>query len=203
METSLALYNLVSPDSADILWNVFDAPSCSQYFYSPDYPGKFFGIESGNLYEFNGESGQLSRGSIAVTSGRLFWTRFAMPDIHKLVSVRNQTVAIHELDLVTDIPPQQDLLPGSFTLGPAYPNPFNPSCVIEYALPERCHTKIGVYNILGQKVAILVDETKPAGSYSVEWNGADQSGQPVATGIYFYKMEAGDYVGSKKMLLLK
>ncbi|MEW6411125.1 MAG: FlgD immunoglobulin-like domain containing protein [Candidatus Zixiibacteriota bacterium] len=108
-----------------------------------------------------------------------------------------------DFDYPTTAEEIQAELPAQFRLSQNYPNPFNPSCVIEYSLPKSCHTKIGVYNILGQKVTTLVDELKPAGNHSVEWNGTNQSGQPAASGIYFYKMEAGDYVGSKKMLLLK
>ncbi|MEW6411124.1 MAG: FlgD immunoglobulin-like domain containing protein [Candidatus Zixiibacteriota bacterium] len=202
-EISLRLYNLIAPDSVEILWSVYDAPSCSEYFFSPDYPGRFYGIDGGCLYEFNGENGQPSRDRIDVTTGELFWTRYGAADTYKLVAVRNQTVTIHELDLVTDVAEQTTTLPSSFTLGPAYPNPFNPSCVIEYSLPKSCHTKIGVYNILGQKVTTLVDELKPAGNHSVEWNGTNQSGQPAASGIYLFSAEFDGSARTVKAVMLK
>jgi len=79
-----------------------------------------------------------------------------------------------------------------------YPNPFNPSTTIKYDLPKQSRVKIEVYDILGRKVATLVDETRIAGSYQVIWN-ANRS----ASGVYFYRIETGNYCATKKLLLLK
>lgn len=85
-----------------------------------------------------------------------------------------------------------------------YPNPFNPSTIISYQLPENIESaEIEIYNIKGQKVKQLVNEQLSAGQHSVVWNGKDNSGKPVATGIYFYKISAGKETQVKKMLLLK
>ena len=94
-------------------------------------------------------------------------------------------------------------LPRSFSLGQNYPNPFNPTTRINYWLPQRAHVEIDVYNILGQKVTTLVNGDRAAGAHTAEWNGMDGSGNQVSTGIYFYRIKAGDFVESKKMLLLK
>jgi hypothetical protein len=94
-------------------------------------------------------------------------------------------------------------LPSSFGLSQNYPNPFNPSTRIEYRLSARAGVKLEVINLLGQRVATLVNDVKPAGTYTASWNGTGASGQRVASGFYYYRLTAGDYVQTRKMLLLK
>jgi hypothetical protein len=94
-------------------------------------------------------------------------------------------------------------LPKEFSLSQSYPNPFNPSCVIAYALPADCHVTLNVYNMLGQKVRVLVDEHQSAGHKSATWDGKDADGRELSTGIYFYRIEAGDFEQSKKMVFIK
>ncbi len=96
-----------------------------------------------------------------------------------------------------------DLLPSEFGLGQNYPNPFNPSTTFEFALPQRSQVMIEVFNVLGQKVVTLAEGDYAAGRYQVTWDGTDNSGGPVASGIYFYKMLANNYSATKKLLLLK
>jgi len=95
------------------------------------------------------------------------------------------------------------LLPKSFSLTQNYPNPFNPVTRIEYNLPQAAQVKLAVYNTLGQRVRVLVDEYKRAGRYVVEWNSDDESGQKAASGIYLYRLETSGFTASRKMLLLK
>lgn len=99
--------------------------------------------------------------------------------------------------------PEIGPMPSVFSLRPNYPNPFNPQTVIGYSIPERCHVNLTVYNVLGQPVRTLVDETKPGGSYTTSWDGRNASGQNAVTGIYFYRIKAGEFVKASKMLLLK
>lgn len=94
-------------------------------------------------------------------------------------------------------------IPKAFAISQNYPNPFNPSTVIKYDLPEPGHVKITIYNILGQKVRTVVDEDQEAGYKSVNWDGKDDQGKDVSTGIYFYQIKAGDFSVAKKMILLK
>ena len=96
-----------------------------------------------------------------------------------------------------------DLLPEKYHLNQNYPNPFNPITNIEYNVPARSHVTIEVFNILGQKIKTLVDEKKSAGEYYTTWDGDDSYGQKVSTGIYLYRFLAGDFVETKKMILLK
>jgi hypothetical protein len=97
----------------------------------------------------------------------------------------------------------QEKLPERFTLEQNYPNPFNPICEIEYDLPTECYVTLSVYNILGQKVKVLVDENQSAGRKSAKWDSKDEQGQEVTSGVYFYRIQAGNFVQSKKMILMK
>jgi hypothetical protein len=94
-------------------------------------------------------------------------------------------------------------LPTEFALSQNVPNPFNPNTVVEYALPKDAQVNLSVYNVLGQHVKTLVDDMQRAGKQSVSWDGTDNSGSTVASGVYFYKLRAGDFSDTKKMLLLK
>jgi hypothetical protein len=89
-------------------------------------------------------------------------------------------------------------VPKTFSLNQNYPNPFNPLTKIEYALPNDAKVTIKIYDMLGREVNVFVNEVKKAGYYSVEWNGSQLS-----SGVYFYKMQAGDFNAVKKMMLIK
>jgi hypothetical protein len=79
-----------------------------------------------------------------------------------------------------------------------YPNPFNPSTTIHYALPERSTVSLTIYNSLGEKVSILVEEAQEPGYHDVKFDGT-----ALASGVYFYRIQAGDYVATKKLILMK
>lgn len=95
------------------------------------------------------------------------------------------------------------LAPVQFALRPNYPNPFNPETVLAYDLPLAAQVQLGVFDALGQRVRLLVDEEKAIGRYRVIWDGRDQDGQPVASGVYFYRLEAGPFQAVRKMVLLR
>ncbi len=94
-------------------------------------------------------------------------------------------------------------LPREFSLSQNHPNPFNPTTVISYALPKRADVTITIYNILGRRVRTINQGTQSAGRYSVTWNADNEYGDAVSSGMYFYKLVAGDFTASKKMVLLK
>lgn len=94
-------------------------------------------------------------------------------------------------------------LPVDFELSQNYPNPFNPSTTIYYSLPKESAVTVTVYNVLGKEINQLISHVKPQGSYSVVWNGNDNFGNAVSAGIYFYKLQAGDFTQTRKMVLLK
>jgi photosystem II stability/assembly factor-like uncharacterized protein len=93
--------------------------------------------------------------------------------------------------------------PREFVLQQNYPNPFNPQTRIEFALPHAAHVSLKVFNAVGEEVATLVDNMISAGTHDVEWNGRNRFGASVASGVYFYRVVAGEFAATKKMLLVK
>lgn len=91
----------------------------------------------------------------------------------------------------------------TFGLGQNYPNPFNPSTAIQYTLPEASDVRLVVYNVLGQQVRVLMNHTQGAGVHTVQWNGHDELGHQVATGVYIYHLTAGNHTALKKMTFSK
>ena len=93
--------------------------------------------------------------------------------------------------------------PDNITIYQNYPNPFNPTTTIEYSLPEAGSINLTVFDIRGKEVTTLHDVNKPPGSYEVLWNGMDQHGNPVSTGVYFARLQAGDFSQTIKMVYLR
>lgn len=114
---------------------------------------------------------------------------FAAPDGEAVCRTLNSTTSVTG-------PPKNTIC--DLSLDQNYPNPFNPSTTIRYALPSRAHTSLSVYNTLGQQVAILVDENQEPGYHDVRFDGND-----LASGVYFYRLQAGTYVETKKLLLVR
>lgn len=98
----------------------------------------------------------------------------------------------------TGIGDESPSIPSQFELSQNYPNPFNTQTEISYALPNPSHVRIAIYNLLGQKVETLIDQDQAAGEYRVLWDGSGAS-----SGVYFYRLEAGNYAQSRRMVLLK
>ncbi len=97
----------------------------------------------------------------------------------------------------------EPVIPAAYSLSQNYPNPFNPSTQISFSVPAPTHVTVEVYNILGKKVATVFDDMAAAGENTVTWNGSDQNGNNVASGVYFYRMQADNFVESRKMVLMK
>jgi len=96
-----------------------------------------------------------------------------------------------------------NMLPESFTLQQNYPNPFNSGTVIRFALGQARQVEVNVYNLAGQHVASLVEGHRQAGNYAINWDGRNNAGQALATGLYLYRLRAGDKVKTKKLMLLR
>jgi len=105
--------------------------------------------------------------------------------------------------LPTGIEKELGVVPDKFALEQNYPNPFNPVTTIQYQLPEAAHVRLEVYNMLGQRIRTLVNKKQDANYYTVQWKGLTDNGTRTSSGVYFYKIEAGDFVKTKKLLLLK
>jgi hypothetical protein len=100
-------------------------------------------------------------------------------------------------EMITDVE-RRELLPPSFALEQNYPNPFNPNSNIRYQISEFRYIKLAVYDLLGREVAVLVNERKAPGKYEVNFDGSNLAG-----GVYFYRLQAGDFTQTKRLLLLK
>jgi|GEM_PF-6611519 len=94
-------------------------------------------------------------------------------------------------------------LPGQYQLHQNYPNPFNPATTIRYTLPARSDVTLEVYNMLGRKVATLVNTEQPAGRYSVRWEGVNHRGDQISTGVYLYRLRANEFSDVKKMVFIR
>jgi hypothetical protein len=150
----------------------------------------------------------------------------AIEDAYLLVTGRLDNLTVKDIGYIEKIMVQLDLtgeeeaafrlalyggaagpsLPRAFSLSQNVPNPFNPSTTISYSVPEEkgmVRVSLKVYNLRGQLVRTLVDEVQEAGGYNVFWDGRNDTGRQVASGIYMYRMQAGEFVQTRKMVLLK
>ncbi len=105
--------------------------------------------------------------------------------------------------LNSDEIPESQAGPEQFTLVQNYPNPFNPETEIRFRLPEASPVVVKIYNLFGQEIRTLVDKTYPAGNHSMRWDGKDNLGKAVSSGVYFYRLQAGSFMQVKKMNLLR
>ncbi len=115
------------------------------------------------------------------------------------IEPRNETDVVRKPTAVKS----EDLSPYTYQLSNNYPNPFNPETTIRYQLAKQGEVKIAIFNLLGQRVRTLVDEVKPAGVHILKWNGTNDVGIRVSSGVYFYQIKSGDFLKVQKMLLLK
>lgn len=95
------------------------------------------------------------------------------------------------------------IIPNEIALEQNYPNPFNPETQISYQLATGGYISLAIHDLLGREIKTLVSEEQPSGSYTVSWDGRDESGNIVPSGIYLYSLKAGIYIESKKMILMK
>jgi len=106
--------------------------------------------------------------------------------------------SIFNLSSITSVKEIISKIPHDFNLYQNYPNPFNPSTRIRFSIPEFSHVLIKIYDILGNEITTLVDEDRPSGGYEVSFDGSN-----LASGFYFYRITAGNYSETRKMILLK
>jgi hypothetical protein len=112
-------------------------------------------------------------------------------------------VLYQNLLVTTNINTGRDISPRSLQLFQNYPNPFNPMTTLSYQLPVATEVELIIYDLLGRQIRKLVGETKPAGFHEAAWDGKDETGKSVTSGVYIYRLGTGNYVQSKKMLLIR
>ncbi len=162
--------------------------------------------------------GELHMFFIENLSNPLLVEQYRMPELVTDIFVRDSLVYVSNFRVGTqivennlyqgptgigDAPVNPGIQPEKFVLHNNYPNPFNPSTTIRYALPERTNVTLIIYNLLGQEIRTLVNRRQPSGAHSVDWEGRDNLDHPVSSGVYIYRLQVGDRVLSKKMILLK
>jgi hypothetical protein len=112
-------------------------------------------------------------------------------------------VAHVDITLADGAAKQTEIVPDNYTLGNAYPNPFNAQSRIEFGLPTDGLVRLDVYNVLGHRVKRLVDRRMSAGMHEVTWDGTNAHGQVVSSGAYYYRIQVGEFVETRSMMLLK
>jgi len=116
-------------------------------------------------------------------------------------TVYMDALEIKKISDVTEV--ENQWLPVSFNLFQNYPNPFNPSTIISYAIPQSTNVHVAIYDMLGREIKTLVNNDQNAGVYSITWNGENNYGNKVSSGTYIYRINAGEFVQARKMLLIK
>ena len=102
------------------------------------------------------------------------------------------------IDTFPSVDDSSNYLPTEFSLSQNYPNPFNPSTTLRYTIPRSGQVTLRIYNLLGKEVETLVDEKQQAGAYAIQWNPVD-----LPSGIYFIRLQAGEFAANRKLLLVK
>ena len=138
---------------------------------------------------------------ISVDSARISFSAANEPKDGSLGPLGNSVLFIDNLsfdNLITLVPTLTDEIPDKFDLNQNFPNPFNPHTRIKYSISQLSDVVIKVFDVLGNEIETLVKEEKPAGSYEVTWYA-----EQLPSGVYFYQLKAGDFIDTKKMILLK
>jgi hypothetical protein len=137
-------------------------------------------------------------GNSGVTDTRGFQGVIDEIQVYDIALTKEQIETVMTGAVVADVKESKSILPAAFYLLENYPNPFNPITMINYQLPMTNEVELSIYNLVGQKIATLVSERQAAGTYRVHW---DASG--FASGVYLYRLHAGNYVETKKMVLVR
>jgi hypothetical protein len=124
----------------------------------------------------------------------MWYEGFTNPETANRIMIGHATSPL----IASGIAGENQELPATFFLSQNYPNPFNPSTIISYELPRVSNVTLRIFNALGQEVALLVNGQKEAGNYQTTWNASN-----IPSGVYFYRLQAGGYVETKKMVFLR
>jgi len=139
--------------------------------------------------------------SFGVNQGDLFWTVFVSDGIDTVNANNQFSIHVNAVDVLGI---DESLIPEVYALHQNYPNPFNPTTKIKYDLPENTRVTLLIYDIMGRQVRTLFSNLyQEAGYRSIVWNGLDNFGKPLPSGMYFYQIKATNFIKTKKMILLK
>ena len=127
---------------------------------------------------------------------------FDLTDLRRSVGTTTDVAGHFALSLQAFSTARGAALPADFALGQNYPNPFNPSTIIPYQLPASGHVRLEVFNMLGQRLATLVDAERSAGAHTAQWDGTDAAGRAVGAGVYIYRLSSGGITENRRMVLV-
>ncbi|MCX6168801.1 MAG: T9SS type A sorting domain-containing protein [Ignavibacteriales bacterium] len=153
------------------------------------YNGLFFSNDSGKTW---------LQQSIPNTTNTFFDITFANEEIGWLLCTNGKLFYTNNCGGYFTSDVQEKILPEDFELSQNYPNPFNPVTTISYSIPKQSSVKLKIYDLLGNEIAVLINEEKSAGNYDVKFNGSS-----LPSGVYFYTLQAGDFYQTRKLVLLK
>lgn len=184
----------------EVGWNMMG--SISQSFPVTQITSLPGGIVTSQFYGYGGTYTT----SDSIVLGKSYWVKVNQPGKLVLTSSTAAPVIAGRINIVptTELPPpmpngnETTILPATFALGQNYPNPFNPSTDIRYQISDAGKVTLKIYNMLGNEVALLVNEVKQPGFYTATWNA-----NKVPSGVYYYKLIAGSFTETRKMLLVK
>jgi hypothetical protein len=177
-------------------------------------------IQLGNSVEFTGVNSRLPEGWVMasnfengtlkiamagltpLTNGAVALVNLSLKDKDASVSIQGNAVLNDQLAGALNAVKVKEI-PSEFSLSQNYPNPFNPTTSIKYAIAQDARVSLVVYNILGQAVRTLVNAEQESGYYTVRWDGTNDFGSKVSSGIYIYRISAGNFTSTVKMNLLK
>ena len=127
---------------------------------------------------------------------------FDLTDLRRSVGTTTDEAGYFALRLQAFSTAGRPALPQDFALGQNYPNPFNPSTIIPYQIPTTTHVRLEVFNLLGQRLATLVDGERPAGAHTAQWDATDAAGRAVGAGVFIYRLTGGGHTVSRRMVLI-
>ena len=184
-----------------LTWQSMTAPgsageTCYKIEFVPGNPSKLWLLTSDNLY-FSNDSGMTWRRD-PVSDKFSYGVDIVCPDSKHGWLQAEKIFRNSNADQITSVINDDKIYPVEYKLYQNCPNPFNPTTTINYSIPKAGNIKLTVYNAIGSKVATIVNEYKPAGNYSIQFNATN-----LASGIYLYRLETGFYTSAKKFILLK
>jgi len=154
----------------------------------------------GGIFISNDQGNHWTQHNEGMTNTNIYSMGYKAPYVY--AGTDSGMIYFRPFDQLVSVKNDYQLLPIQYMLEQNYPNPFNPSTNIQYAIGSRQFVQLKVYDVLGNEIATLVNEEKPAGTYEVMFNPESSIRYP-ASGIYFYQLKAGDYLETKKMILMK
>ena len=166
-------------------------PTCILYYSTSGIPPGYY-VTPNEPFQINASEGEVVQFYYTYSYNGLEANTSDNPHSYEIGSCNNS-------NLNTSI----ELLPKNYTLNQNYPNPFNPVTTLRYDLPENGIVTIIIYDMLGRQVKTLINQTQDAGYRSIIWDATNDYGKPMSAGIYLYQIQAGEYMQTKKMVLLK